>query len=191
MSDNPKADAKAAKAYAKASRPWFKKKRFIIPLALLALIVVAQASKSGGGTSGTSPGGTSAGDSSVSAGATKDSGKSKDSGNAAPAKADVSANAAAMVKEFQDNELGADTKYKGKWVEVTGVVDKVDTEMFDSNKYVLNIGGGTDFEILTVNCHDIPKADLSSVNKGDDVTVIGEFKDGGDAGVELKHCALR
>lgn len=39
-SGNPKADAKAAKAYAKAQRPWFKKKRFIIPLALIALLII-------------------------------------------------------------------------------------------------------------------------------------------------------
>ena len=42
------ADAKAEKAYAKASRPWFKKKRFILPLGLVALIVIF-AGTSGGG----------------------------------------------------------------------------------------------------------------------------------------------
>lgn len=30
---NAKAEAKAAKAYAKATRPWYKKKRFILPWA--------------------------------------------------------------------------------------------------------------------------------------------------------------
>ncbi|WP_313407655.1 hypothetical protein [Aeromicrobium sp.] len=40
---NPKAAAKAAKAYAKATRPWFKKKRFIIPIALVALAVISPA----------------------------------------------------------------------------------------------------------------------------------------------------
>lgn len=40
---NPKAAAKAAKAYAKATRPWFKKKRFIIPIALVALAVIVPA----------------------------------------------------------------------------------------------------------------------------------------------------
>ena len=43
-----RADAKAEKAYAKASRPWFKKKRFIIPLGLVGLMVVV-AGTSGGG----------------------------------------------------------------------------------------------------------------------------------------------
>ena len=42
-----KAQAKAAKAYAKAQRPWFKKKRFIIPGALVALMVVGSMANGG------------------------------------------------------------------------------------------------------------------------------------------------
>ena len=38
-----RADAKAEKAYAKASRPWYKKKRFIIPIALVVLIGIVAA----------------------------------------------------------------------------------------------------------------------------------------------------
>lgn len=44
-----KAEAAAAKARAKAMRPWFKKKRFILPLALVVIIVLA-VSAGGGGT---------------------------------------------------------------------------------------------------------------------------------------------
>jgi len=44
---DPKAAAKAAKAYAKATRPWYKKKRFLLPLALV--VIVAIAMSSGGG----------------------------------------------------------------------------------------------------------------------------------------------
>lgn len=54
-----KADAKAAKAYAKAQRPWWKKKRFILPLGLVLLIVAVSAGSSGGG--GGNDGGTNAG----------------------------------------------------------------------------------------------------------------------------------
>jgi len=41
--ERTRADAKAEKAYAKASRPWYKKKRFIIPLALIALAIAGSA----------------------------------------------------------------------------------------------------------------------------------------------------
>jgi hypothetical protein len=49
VSANPRADAKAAKAYAKASRPWYKKKRWIAGIALLIIIIAAAAGSGGGG----------------------------------------------------------------------------------------------------------------------------------------------
>jgi hypothetical protein len=54
MSDNQqssykeaKADAKAQKAREKALRPWFKKKRFIVPIAIVAIAVASTAANSG------------------------------------------------------------------------------------------------------------------------------------------------
>ncbi len=44
-----KAEAKAEKARQKAMRPWYKKKRYVIPLAILAIIVVAAVADAGGG----------------------------------------------------------------------------------------------------------------------------------------------
>ncbi len=43
-----KADAKAAKARQKAMRPWFKKKRFILPLVLVAIMVMGGLASGGG-----------------------------------------------------------------------------------------------------------------------------------------------
>jgi hypothetical protein len=48
---NGKAEGKAAKAYAKAMRPWYKKKRWILSLGLILLIVVASIAGGGGDTS--------------------------------------------------------------------------------------------------------------------------------------------
>jgi hypothetical protein len=42
-----RAEGKADKARAKAMRPWFKKKRFIIPLVLVAIIIIASVASSG------------------------------------------------------------------------------------------------------------------------------------------------
>jgi Domain of unknown function (DUF4352) len=56
---NPYADAKAAKAYAKAMRPWWKKKRFIIPLGLVTLSILGSAA--GSSDTGNNAGGDSAG----------------------------------------------------------------------------------------------------------------------------------
>jgi Domain of unknown function (DUF4352) len=46
-----KAQAKAEKAYRKATRPWFKKKRIIVPLALVVLFAIGKAASGGSGTS--------------------------------------------------------------------------------------------------------------------------------------------
>lgn len=43
-----KAEAKAAKARAKAVRPWFKKKRFVLPLGFVVLMVIIAAAGGGG-----------------------------------------------------------------------------------------------------------------------------------------------
>jgi hypothetical protein len=45
------AQAQAAKAQAKAQRPWFKKKRFVLPIGALALITVTSIAGGGGDTS--------------------------------------------------------------------------------------------------------------------------------------------
>jgi hypothetical protein len=58
---NPKAAAKAAKAYAKASRPWYKKKRWIAAI-VIGVIIVAAALGSGGNEGATRSGASGGGD---------------------------------------------------------------------------------------------------------------------------------
>lgn len=50
-----KAQAKASKAHAKAVRPWYKKKRFILPLILLVLVIGITAASGGGSDDDPSP----------------------------------------------------------------------------------------------------------------------------------------
>lgn len=188
---NPKAAAKAAKAYAKATRPWFKKKRFIIPIAFVALGVIVNLG--GGGGSEPAPETTAVADT-----ADKSSTETKPAATKVekkkPAKkkvAVVKVDAKTLISEFEDNELAGDKKYKGKTLQVTGVVDKIDTDMWDDDKYILRIGTGSEFEFLTVNCSGMDTDELSTLDKGDDVTAIGKFDDGGDLGVDLKKCKLK
>ena len=48
---NPRAEAAAAKAYNKANRPWFKKKRILIPAAIVIIAAIAIGAGGGGGAS--------------------------------------------------------------------------------------------------------------------------------------------
>lgn len=106
---------------------------------------------------------------------------------AAPAA--VKVEASQIVKEFEDNELAADTKYKGKDLRVSGKVTKIDTDMWDDEKYILSLGKGK-WDFLTVNCHDMSTDELSTLKVGQTVTVVGTFDDGGDLGVEVSDCRL-
>ncbi|HVX54704.1 DUF4352 domain-containing protein [Nocardioides sp.] len=45
---NPKAAAKAAKAYAKASRPWYRKKRWWLLAAVVVIVIIVVATNNGG-----------------------------------------------------------------------------------------------------------------------------------------------
>lgn len=103
----------------------------------------------------------------------------------------VKVSAGKLIKAFEDNELKADAKYKGKTLKVTGVVDKVDTELLNDEKYILNVDDGDEWSFLTVSFYDIPTDELSDLDAGDKVTVIGEFSDGGDLGVTIKNAHVK
>lgn len=102
----------------------------------------------------------------------------------------VKVQAGQMLDEFDGNEAAADAKYVGKVVEVTGNVAKVDTEFFDNDRYVIRLDNGDDFAFLSVNCNDVSADVAAKVQSDSDVTVRGEFDDGGDLGVELKDCTV-
>lgn len=113
------------------------------------------------------------------------------SGSSNVGKADVKVEAKKILKEFENNEAAADGKYKNKTLQVSGVVDKVDTEVFDDEKYVVNVGAGTQFDLITVNCNGQTSKAVAKIKKGQKITVVGAFDDGGDLGVELKPCQIK
>lgn len=187
-----KADMKAAKAHYKASRPWYKKKRILFPLILVAIIIIAVASSGGGGDK-KAP--TTASDN-TSSSTTPTPEEKATSPSASPTKAApaapkaVKVRAAKILKEFDDNEAAADAKYKGKHLRVTGKVGKVDTELLDDSQYIIEIGSGDPYEFTYVNCDDQTSAVAAKIKKGQKVTVTADFEDGGDLGVEVKNCNL-
>ena len=94
-----------------------------------------------------------------------------------------------LIKEFEASEFKADKKYKGKTLKITGGhVFSIDAQIFNEEKYDVSIQGGGDFEILSINCRGVADKYLESLEPNQDVTVIGEFEDGGDLGIEMKSC---
>jgi hypothetical protein len=128
-----KANAKAAKAYAKAQRPWFKKKRFIIPLALVALMGIGGIFGGDDDKTTTTPAAATETESSAPGVEEETTEEAEEEPVVVEEKKKapkaLAVTAKQILKEFEDNEAAADAKYEGKRIKVTGIVDKIDTEI--------------------------------------------------------------
>ena len=152
-----KARAKAEKAYKKASRPWFKKKRFI-SLGVIAIIAIAN-SMSGGGDGGSS---SSTNQSSTEAEAE------------APA---VEVTAQQLLSELEDNALSAKNNWEDKRIKLTGTLYNIDA----SGDY-FSLRGDNEYSFINVQVYiDDSLVDaVSAFKKGQEVTVTGVVSDVGE-----------
>ena len=136
-----KAAAKAAKAYAKAQRPWYKKKRFIFSLGALLLIVVIVANSGGQSATGDSA---SAGSASSATASTKNDGKSGKVGQALTnAGTTYKVTSVDTTKTLGDpNVLGtqADGVFVVVGLELTNNKDETKTFLDNSSKIVTSDG---------------------------------------------------
>jgi hypothetical protein len=186
-----KAQAAADKAYRKASRPWFKKKRFLFPLIIVVIMIISSISNAGKGDSSATVAPSADASAAAPAAAQAPAAPTQE---AAPAKAAapevVQVEAAQLLADFESNEAAADLKYKGKSLQVTGHVAKVDTELFNKDQYVVRLDDGGPYSILSVNCNGISATQAAAVVADSTITVRGMFQDGGDLGVEIKGCEV-
>lgn len=94
----------------------------------------------------------------------------------------IAVGAAALVAAYESNEAAGDASYKGRTVEVSGVVDRVEKRYDD---YIdLMVGQVTCKLVATQNAKALTLA------KGDKVTVIGRC-DGNVLGITLSGCLLK
>lgn len=94
-----------------------------------------------------------------------------------------------LLAEYKDNEVRADGKFKGKVVQVTGLVGDVKKDVLD-HIYVA-IGTGKLLEIPVVQCFVASNQveQVTALSKGDKVTVRGRV-DGLLMNVLVKECEL-
>lgn len=80
-----------------------------------------------------------------------------------------------LVEEYKENEVSADSKYKGKTVKVTGIVKDIGKDILDSA--YITIGDGKDITWDYAQCYFKNKDEIAKVanlQKGDTVTLIGK-----------------
>lgn len=97
--------------------------------------------------------------------------------------------AAEIIRAYESNEVAADQKYKGRTVEVTGVVGDISKDFM--GEPFMTLGTGKQFEIPSCQCYFVKEdhSKLGTLRKGQTVTIRGTV-DGLMMNVQLKNCRL-
>jgi len=96
----------------------------------------------------------------------------------------ISATAIQLYDDYHDNEVGADDKYKGKLLEVTGVMVDIQKDIFGKPQISLKARGDILRVVIVSYENDNYVKWLSTLKKGDLVTIEG-IGDGMTLGVPL------
>ena len=155
-SKEAKARAKADKAFQKASRPWFKKKRFWA-LGIILIFAVGSALGGGSGSSDTS----------------SDQETSQTETEVAP----VAVTAEQLLSELEANALAAKNTWKDQKVTITGTLSNIDA----SGDY-FSLRGDNEFAFINVQVFidDSLIDTVSAFSKGQTVKVTGVISDVGE-----------
>ena len=104
---------------------------------------------------------------------------------------ELNISATELINAYKENEVKADKTYKGKIVEVNGIVDGIDSDMDD--KAVVRLSDGDEFSFDNVQCciDDENQDKACELKKGENVTIIGK-EDGEIAGQPcIKNCKIK
>lgn len=76
-----------------------------------------------------------------------------------------------LLSDYKNNEVSADNKYKGKWVQTTGAVGDIKKDIV--NSLYVTLGTGRDFEIPRVQAFfaDSMNNQLAGLRKGQQLSV--------------------
>ena len=94
-----------------------------------------------------------------------------------------------ILDAYKGNELGADNRYKGQWIQVTGSVTSIKKDILD-NPYI-TLGTGKRFELPQVQCflRSSDTAAASRISQGQNLTVKGRVE-GLMGNVLVKDCSI-
>ena len=91
-----------------------------------------------------------------------------------------------LYKDYNANEIAADEKYKGKIIEVTGVIRDIGNDIMD-NAYVTLVG---DQYFGDIQCYFSEKSVVASLSKGKRITIIGSCS-GLMMNVHINNCIVK
>ena len=104
---------------------------------------------------------------------------------------ELNISATELINAYKENEVKADKMYKGKIVEVNGIVDGIDSDI--SDKAVVRLSNGDEFSFDNVSCYidDENQNKACELEKGQNVTIVGRA-DGEIIGQpSIKDCKIK
>lgn len=103
----------------------------------------------------------------------------------------VTVTAVALSKDYSDNEVSADAKYKDKLIEVSGKIVSISNGTFD-NEMVVKLSDGQ-YDIAGAMCYMKPSEydKVVAFKKGQQVTLIGTGKSSTIGSPMLKDCVIK
>lgn len=81
-----------------------------------------------------------------------------------------------LHKDYMDNPIAADEKYKGKILELTGKVYNIDREIAGNPYITFNIGGEYSFQDVRITFKKSEEEKVTKLKKGQKVTIRGECR---------------
>ena len=108
----------------------------------------------------------------------------------APVEQVMQVNIRDILSEYEGNEVGADNKYKGNIIQVTGIISSIKKDIMD-NLYV-TLGTGAQFQIPEIQAFfdDSMNNQLGQLRKGSKLTVVCRV-DGLMINVIAKDCVIK
>ena len=91
-----------------------------------------------------------------------------------------------LYEEYNANEIAADEKYKGKIIQVTGIIRDIGNDIMD-NAYITLIG---DQYFRDIQCYFREKSIVAGLSKGKRISVMGSCS-GLMMNVHLNNCIVR
>lgn len=135
-------------------------------------------------------------------------GSKEDSGNTTAANAGANASSSAakekkpteetikisavdILAEYEANEVAATEKYKGKMLEISGIIDDFGKDILD--KTYLTISDGKEFSTNAVQFYfdDSEVSSVAELKKGDSVVIIGRCGDFNVFNLSVNNCKLK
>jgi len=81
-----------------------------------------------------------------------------------------------LHKEYMDNPIAADAKYKGKTLQLTGKVDNIDREIAGNTYITFHVGEKYSFQDIRITFKKSQESEVAKLKKGQQITIQGECR---------------